>query len=144
MKVAEIIEKDFQEALKNKQAERLSVLRLIKSALEVKSKEKGEAVTEEQALQVLKQEAKKREEVAKLYEQSGKSDLAQKEKQELELIKAYLPAELPDEAILKVIEEVKAGGAAEFGQTMGQVMGKLKGQADGSRVATLVKQSLGQ
>lgn len=144
MSVLTKIEDDFQEALKNKQAERLSVLRLIKSALEVKTKEKGETVTEEQALQVLKQEAKKREEAAKLYEESGKGDLAQKERQELELIKTYLPTELPDEAIVKVIDEVRTAGAAEFPQIMGQVMGKLKGQADGSRVAALVKQSLGQ
>lgn len=136
------IEEDFQGALKGGDAQKLSVLRLIKSALEVKTKEKGETVTEEQALQVLKQEAKKREEAAKLYEQSAKGDLAQKERQELELIKTYLPAELPDEAIVKVIDEVRTAGAAEFPQIMGQVMAKLRGQADGGRVAELVKKSL--
>lgn len=142
MNILQQIDQDFTEALKSKDEHKLSTLRLIKSALEVKSKEKGEAVTQEQAIQVLKQEAKKRQEAAKLYEQSGKSDLAQKEKGELDLIKKYLPAELPDEEIQKVIDEVKASGATEFGQVMGQVMGKLKGQADGGRVANLVKKSL--
>lgn len=142
MAILEKIEQDFQQALRGGDANKLSVLRLIKSALEVKSKEKGEQVSEEQVLQVLKQEAKKREEAAKIYEQSGKTDLAQKEQQELELIKTYLPAELTDEEIIKVIEQVRASGTSEFGQLMGQVMGKLKGQADGSRVAELVKKQL--
>ncbi len=147
MALLDTIEHDFQEALKNKEAERLSVLRLIKTALTNKEKEKGEAPSDEAVLQILKQEAKKRDEAAKLYEQSGKSELAAKERQELEIIKVYVPAELPDEAITKAIEEVKAtlrqsSGQGEFGQVMGQVMAKLKGQADGSRVAALVKKSL--
>lgn len=141
MTLLETIEHDFQEALKNKDAERLSVLRLIKTALTNKEKEKGEPASEEIVLQILKQEAKKRDEAAKLYEQSGKTDLAQKEQKELEMIKAYLPAELADEAILKIIEEVKTSGTTDFGQLMGQVMGRLKGQADGGRVAELVKKS---
>lgn len=142
MTLLETIEHDFQEALKNKNAERLSVLRLVKSSLTNKEKEKGEPASDEVVLQILKQEAKKRDEAAKLYEQSGKTELAQKERQELEIIKVYVPAELPDDAITKVIEEVKASGASEFGQVMGQVMAKLKGQADGGRVAALVKKSL--
>lgn len=142
MTLLETIEHDFQEALKNKSAERLSVLRLIKTALTNKEKEKGEPLTDDAALPILKQEAKKRDEAAALYDESGKPDLAQKERQELEFIKAYLPAELPDEAIIKVIEEVKSGGVSEFGQLMGQVMARLKGQADGGRVAELVKKIL--
>ncbi|MBI3261014.1 GatB/YqeY domain-containing protein [Candidatus Berkelbacteria bacterium] len=142
MALLKTIEHDFQEALKNKDTERLSVLRLIKTALTNKEKEKGEPPSDEVVLQILKQEAKKRDEAAALYEQSGKTDLSQKERQELELIKIYLPAELPDDAITKIIEEVKASGASEFPQIMGQVMAKLKGQADGSRVAELVKKSL--
>ncbi|MFY9484072.1 MAG: GatB/YqeY domain-containing protein [Patescibacteria group bacterium] len=147
MALLDTIEHDFQEALKNKEAERLSVLRLIKTALTNKEKEKGEAPSDEAVLQILKQEAKKRDEAAKLYDEAGKTELAQKERQELEIIKVYVPAELPDEAIIKAIEEVKAtlrqsSGQGEFGQVMGQVMAKLKGQADGSRVAALVKKSL--
>lgn len=152
MALLETIEHDFQEALKNKNAARLSVLRLVKTALTNKEKEKGEVPSDEAVLQILKQEAKKRNEAAALYDESGKPDLAQKERQELELIKAYLPAELTDEAITKTIEEVLAsakatageGKQAEFGQVMGQAMGRLKGQADGGRVAELVKKSLGQ
>ena len=142
MAILEKIDQDFKEALRTQDEQKLSVLRLIKTALTNKEKEKGETLTDEAALQVLKQEAKKREEAAKLYEQSGNPNSAAKERQEFELIKAYLPAELPDEEILKAIEEVKANGATQFPQIMGQVMARLKGQADGARVAELVKKQL--
>jgi len=142
MSLINTIETDFKNALKNKDEAKLSTLRLIKTALTNKAKEKGDEVSDEVALQILKQEAKKRDEAAALYEKSGNAELAAKERQEFEIIKAYLPAELPDEAITKIIEEVKTDGASEFPQIMGQVMAKLKGRADGARVAELVKKSL--
>ncbi|MBI3495247.1 GatB/YqeY domain-containing protein [Candidatus Berkelbacteria bacterium] len=142
MNTLQTIEHDLIQALKAHDERVLSTLRLVKSAITNKAKEGGGEVTEEQVLQVLKQEAKKRGEAANLYGEAGNTEQATNEKQELELIKKYLPAELPDEAIQKVIDEVKATGETNFGKLMGQVMGRLKGQADGSRVSVLVKKSL--
>ena len=104
-----------------------------------------EELADEDVLKVLASEVKKRQEAILSYRQGQREDLAAQEEAELAIIKSYLPPELPEEAISKIIEKVIAENnftAKDFGQTMKLAVAELKGQADGKRVAEAVKKKL--
>ena len=145
------IQDDLTSALKAGDGFRVGVLRMLSSSLhnrsiEKKGKGQDTELTDEEALEILGREAKKRKEAAELYEKGGRSDLSAKEKQEFILVKAYLPEDVGDEEIGKVIEGVLANMGKvtqkEFGKVMGEVMKQLKGRADASAVSALVKKRL--
>lgn len=147
----EKIRDDIKEALRSKDALRLLVLRMLASALHNREIEKrakiGSAeLNEEEAISVLRTEAKKRRDAIIEFEKGRRSDLVEKEKSELKILEMYLPAELPDKDIEKAVQEVIAWqGAAiqkDFGRVMGEVMNRLKGQASGDRVSAAVKKML--
>ncbi|MFH1457124.1 MAG: GatB/YqeY domain-containing protein [Patescibacteria group bacterium] len=138
---------DIKQAMKNKEADKLSVLRMLMSALNneaIAKKKKEEGLSEDEELQVLKREVKKRKDSVEQYENGGRSELAEKEKQELEIIQAYLPEEMSEEEVKKIIEEVVSGigevAPSQFGQIMSQAMAKVKGKADGNLVSKIVKE----
>jgi len=145
----EKIEKDFHEALHDKQAERLGVLRLLKAALknkEIDLRPKKEELTDEIIISIIQSEAKKRKEAIELYTKGGRIDLADKEKKELEILSGYLPEQLSDEKIReivdKVIADIGATGPQDFGKVMGQVMKEVKGMTDGNKVGQIVREKL--
>ncbi len=151
MSLHQKIQDDLTSALKAGDGFRVGVLRMLSSSLhnrsiEKKGKGQDTELTDEEALEILGREAKKRKEAAELYEKGGRSDLSAKEKQEFILVKAYLPEEVGDEEIGKVIEGVLANMGKvtqkEFGKVMGEVMKQLKGRADASAVSALVKKRL--
>lgn len=123
------------------------LLRFLTAQIQSKQKEKFGAkegtLSDEEVLDVLKREAKKRKEAISLFEQGGRKDLADKEKEELELMSKYLPAELGKEEIRKVVKEIVSSGVTDFGKTIKEVMARLKGQADGKLVSEVIKEELG-
>jgi len=140
---------DLKQAMLNREADRLSVLRMLIAAInnEVIAKNKKEVgLTEEEEMLVLKREVKKRKDSIEQYINGGRQELADKEKLELEIIKNYLPEEMGKDEIKKIVEEVMAGigevASSKFGEIMGQVMAKVKGQAEGSVVSGIVKEML--
>lgn len=146
------IESDLKGALKSGDNFKLGVLRLLSSALHNRSIEKkgkglDPVLNDEEVLEVLAKEAKKRKEAATIYEQGGRADLAQKENEEWEIIKDYLPEEAPAEEIDKVISDTisRLGGnsAKDFGRVMAEVMKQLKGRADAGAVSQSVRKKLG-
>lgn len=149
-KLVEKISSDLKQAMAEKRAEDVSVLRMLVAALRNKeiTLRKGSQVelTDEQAIEVIASEIKKRRDSIESYEQGGRDDLASKEKNEIELLAVYMPEQLSDEEIEKVVEEVVASAgdvtAGDFGKIMGQTMGKLKGKADGNKVGEIVKKVL--
>lgn len=148
MPLKEKIKADTIAALKAKNERALETLRGVSAALQRREKEKaGTTLTDEQVLEVIASEAKKRKEAIALFEQGGRQDLAAKERAELAILTEYLPAQLTDaelEAIVKdVIVATGATGAREFGKVMGAVMPQVKGKADGRRVSAAVKKLLG-
>lgn len=144
----EKIEGDLKEALRAKEELRLSTLRMVSAAIhnreiEKRTKTGDSELTEEEAALVLRAEAKKRKDAAEGFEKGGRAEQAEKERQEGEIIQKYLPAELSDEDIEKIVQEVVAGlgevTQKEFGRVMGEVMKKTRGQASGDRVSSAVK-----
>lgn len=140
---------DLKEAMKRHDQNVVSVLRMMLSALKNKEIEKRvEALLEDEMLQVLTTEARKRKESITSYQQGGRSDLAEIEKRELGIIKAYLPEEASEDEIRQAVKEVIAGMGASadakaMGKVMGAVMGRFKGRADGTAVQNIVKKELG-
>lgn len=144
----EVINNGLKEAMRKKDAEVLSVLRLLLSAIKMKeiALRKGEEVSlnDEQVIEVIRSEIKKRNDSVSAYEQGGRQDLADKEKNEIKILEKYLPSSLSDEEIEKIVrEEVEASTEKDFGRVMGKVMAKLKGKAEGGKISEIVKKVLG-
>jgi uncharacterized protein YqeY len=145
IKILEKIEKDFKEALAKKEKEKISVLKLLKSAIhnyEIELRATNKKLTEDEIIKIIKKEAKKREEAMKFYE-GKRDDLFEKEKKELEILKKYLPEEISDDELIKIIRrKIDLFGLTNFGKIMGEVMKEVGNKADGKRVAELVKKEL--
>lgn len=145
-KLLEQINQDLKLAMRNKQTDVLSVLRMLIAAMrnkEITLRRGGVAeLTDEQAAEVAASEIKKRRDSAEAYRQGGRPELADKESAEIKILQKYLPEQMSDEELEKVIAEVVAGGASDFGRVMGQVMARVKGKADGARVGEAVKKLL--
>ncbi len=137
----------LKEALKSGDSLRVSTLRLLSSALHNEEIAKQKELSEEEELQIVRRQVKMRDEAIEAYEKGGRAESAAKEKQEAEILKEFLPAQMPEEELKKIVEEVisqtGAAGQHDFGRIMGAVMAKVKGQADGNKVAEVVKQKLG-
>ena len=138
------IKKQITESMKARDEVRLSTLKMLLAALtNAEIEKKREKLTEEEDLKVVKSEAKKRKDAIELYKKGGADDKAKKEEKELKILQEFLPEEMSDEELVKIVEEVlKETGAAsmsDMGKVMGAVMGKVKGQVDGGRVSKLVK-----
>lgn len=147
MMILEKIKEDLRQGLKNADANRVGVLRLTLAALqneEIAKRGRGQSaiLTDEEALAVLKKEAKKRKESIEIYERVGRKDLLEKEKKELEVIRGYLPVEVGQDAIEAAVKKIIESGVKDFGTVMKEAMKELKGSADGSAVAEIVKKLL--
>jgi len=162
MKLSDRLSQDLTLAIKNQDALRRSVLRLSVSAIRNAEVEKrtvlarkggGEApkdadvqLTDEEAVVVLRREARKCEEARDAFRQAGREKEARKEEQELRIVKEYLPEELSDEEIQKkaqeVIRAVSASGPRDAGRVLGRLMPEVKGRADGRRVSAIVEKLL--
>ena len=139
---------DLKAALKERHEFELGVLRMLSAALhnrEIEKRTSGQAptLTDQDVLEVLTREAKKRREAAALYAKGGRPELEAKELKEVEIIQKYLPAQISPEEIEAVVKKVIAAGANDFGSAMQEAMKELKGKADGKAVGEAVKKLLG-
>ena len=142
------INEDLKAAMKSKDSERLSTLRMVKTALKNREIDKMEALTDDESIKVLQSLVKQRRDSIEQYQQAGRIDLAEKEAAELKIIEEYLPAALDEAAIARAVEETIAETGAssmkEMGAVMKAVMAKLAGQTvDGKVVNQIVKSKLG-
>lgn len=104
---------------------------------------KGEAgLTDADVLDVVKSQAKSHRESIEAFNKAGRTELATKEKEELSILEAYLPKQLSDEEIKKLLDPLVGSGETNFGKLMGLAMDTVHGQADGGRVASILKQLL--
>jgi len=146
MSLKQQIEIEFISALKAKNATLVSTLRMLKSAITNKEKQTGEEIDDAQILKTIEQEIKKRQESQKMYKQAGRDENAQKEQDELEILKNYLPEEMPIDELEKIIDEMVAKLDAkdikDMGKVMGAVMAQTVGRASGDKIAQLVKTKL--
>lgn len=144
------IEQDIKTALLSGDSVRLNALRFIKSTLlnaKVATGKRDSGLSDDEVLPILRREAKKRQESADLYLQGGDQARADKELDEKKIIEEYLPAQLSDDDIKKVVDEIIAANnkddAPNLGQVIGQVKSKLGDAADGSAIARIVKGQIG-
>jgi len=142
------INEDLKAAMKSKDSERLSTLRMVKTALKNREIDKMESLTDEEAIKVLQSLVKQRRDSIEQYQQAGRIELAEKEAAEIRVIEEYLPAALDEAAVARVVEETIAETGAssmkEIGAVMKAVMAKLAGQTvDGKAVNQIVKSKLG-
>jgi uncharacterized protein len=143
------IEQDIKTAQLAGETHKLTTLRGIKAVLlnvKVATGKRDSGLTDEEVLQQLTKQVKQRQESAEMYVQGGDQERADKELAEKAIIEAYLPAQLSEEEIGKLIDQAIADLGAEGQSAMGQVIGKVKGQAgataDGSIIARLTKEKL--
>lgn len=148
MTLQEKLNQDIKESLKGRDSFRLGVLRMVNSALQNKKIEKGKdaVLSDEDVLQVLVKEAKKRKESVVAFENGGRPELAENEKKELVLIEKYLPAQMSREEVAKEVERILSGVAdkSKFGLVMKEVMKELRGKADAGMITELIKEKLEQ
>lgn len=149
MSLKETIQTDVKKAMIEKDALRVSVLRMVVASVLNKEKEKGsdaDELTNEEVLGIVSSEAKKRKDSIEQYEKGDRSDLAEKEKEELKILLAYLPEQMSEEEIRKIVKEkisqLGAAGMQDMGKVMGALMSDLKSKADGTVVKKIVEDEL--
>lgn len=149
MTLTDQLQADLKDAMRAKDRVRLRTIRSLRTALtekEIELRSSSEAMSDEDALRVVQKQAKQRRDAIEQYAEAGREDLVRKEEQELEIIETYLPEQLGDDAIRKVLHEIIAAtGAAsprDMGKVMGAAMKRLRGRADGRRINELAQELL--
>ena len=147
MSLVERINEDLKVALKSGAALKVGTLRMVLASVhnrEIEKRAKSkDPITEEEVLDILRKEVKKRKEAIEIYGGAGRFDLKDKEVSELEVIVSYLPPWLPEAEVEKIIKGVILGGEREFGKVMKETMKQLSGRAEAGRVSELAKKNMG-
>jgi len=149
MKLAERVDSDLKTAMREKNATKLGVLRMLKSALSYATIEKSGAqgeLTDADAAQVVRKQVKQRQDSIESFEKGGRAELAAKEKDELSILQSYLPQGISADEISKVVRdtiaEVGASSKAQMGAVMKALQAKVAGRADGKTLSTEVQKQL--
>lgn len=147
MSLVQNINVDLKEALKARDSFKTETIRIILAAVQNKEIEKrgkgDEQLSDEDVVGILRKESKKRKEAIEVYGKAGRKDLEEKESKELEIIKGYLPPEMPSGEIEIIIKKVITEGESNFGAVMKAVMKEVAGKAEAGLVSELVKKNLG-
>jgi len=140
------IRADMNNALKTGQKEKLSTLRTALAQIKDERIKKKSDLSDEDVISVLMRAVKSRKDSVEMYSQGGRQDLVDKETAEIEILQSYLPEQMSEDEIKKVISEiVKSSGASDIkdiGKVMGPAMAKLKGKADGKLVQQIARSLL--
>lgn len=147
MKYLKKIQKDLIVAMKSKNKIKLQTLRSMLSKLKLKKIELSEDLDEKQEIGVINKELKTRKESYATYFEAGRKDLAKQEKEEIDIIKTYLPKALDESKIIKIVKKIiKETGAKtmkDMGKVMKPIMKEVAGKADGKIIQSIVKKELG-
>jgi len=140
------IESDLTDAMRAGETERRDALRLILAALRSAEKELQRPLKEDEELQVLQRERKRRVEAAEAFRTGGREEQAVKEERELEILEEFMPEQLSDDELEEIVDdviaEVGATGVRDVGRVMADVMPQVAGRADGAVVSQLVREKL--
>ena len=148
MKLAEKINIKIKEAMKSKDSIELESLRAIKSSILLFSTQKGNKseISESDEIKILSKLVKQRKESADIYKSQNRSDLAQVEIDQAEIIKQFLPEQLNESEIetivIEIIKKTNASGMQDMGKVMGMVTKELAGKADGKTISQIVRKNL--
>ncbi|MDQ7819441.1 MAG: GatB/YqeY domain-containing protein [Armatimonadota bacterium] len=148
MSLAERLTADLHQAMRAGDTLRVSTIRLARAAVRNAEIERGHTLSDDEVIEVLTREMKRRREAIEAYTRAGRDDLARKESLELAILAEYVPPPLSAEELQRIvaeaIERVGARDARDVGRVMAAVMPQVRGRADGAAVAELVRQALGQ
>lgn len=140
------LNQDMKEAMKDKNKQKLSVIRMLKASLQNEAIKQGRELKEEEELTVLVREMKQRKDSLQEFEKAGRDDLVAGLQDEIAVLTPYLPKQLTEEELHEIvaqtISEIGAASKADMGKVMGALMPKVKGKADGGLVNRIVQQQL--
>lgn len=144
--LTEQIRADLTAAMKAQEKERLSTLRMLQSALKNEQINLGHELSDEEAMNVIRKAVKQRQDSIEQYTSGGRPELAEKERAEMDILKAYLPPELSDAEIESGLREIIASTGAQSKKDMGKVMkeatARYKGRVDGKKIQEAVQRLL--
>ena len=142
----ERMSEEMKDALRAGEKVRLATLRLLSASVKNREVELRRELTDEEFVEVVGREVKRRNEAIEAYESAGREDLVAKETEERETLQAYMPAQLSDQELHAIVgdavAEAGASSPSEMGRVMSIVMPRVQGRADGKRVSALVKETL--
>ena len=151
MTLKQTISDDLKSALKASEAIRLSTLRMLSAAIankEIELRKKDIGLSDGEVLDVVSSEARRRKDSITEYDKAQRIELAQKERDELTILQSYLPPEIADDELVRIIRDgIREAGATsekDFGKVMKVIMPILKGKASGDHIAAVLKKELGQ
>ena len=146
MSLIEEIDEEIKDAMKARDGERRDALRLILDALQKSEKELQRPLSDEEELQVMQRERKRRIEAADAFRAGGREEQAAAEERELEILEEFMPEPLSEDEIEEIVDdviaEVGATSMADLGRVMADVMPQIAGRADGSQVSQIVREKL--
>ncbi len=146
MSLLERLNNDMKQAMKNKEKDKLSVIRMLKAALQNEELKLRHELTDEDELTVLSRELKQRKDSLEEFAKADRTDLVDKVRIEIKFVEDYMPEQLSAEEVSEIVKqtisEVNATSKADMGRVMGALMPRVKGKADGSLVNKLVQQQL--
>jgi uncharacterized protein len=146
MSLLDTLNQDMKQAMKNKDKQKLSVIRMLKASLQNEAIKHGHELNEEEELTVLAREMKQRKDSLQEFEKAGREDLVAGLQDEIAVLTPYLPKQLTEEELHEIvaqtISETGAASKADMGKVMGALMPKVKGKADGGLVNRIVQQQL--
>ncbi len=135
---------DLKESLKSRNSIKSSVIRLLKSSIKYREIEKKAPLSDDEIIEVIMSGIKQRRESVEQFSKGGRTDLVQKESNEIEIMQAYLPQPFTEEELVdevkSVIKEVGATSAKDMGKVMKALMPRVKGRAEGTKVSSIVKE----
>ena len=144
--MVEKLKQDMVEAMKNKEKDRLTVIRMVKAAMDQEHIDRKKEINDELLIDVVNKQIKMRKDSITEFEKGGRSDLVEKTQSEVDMLMAYLPEQLSDEEVVKIIDEifaeVKPEGQKDMGKVMKEATAKLKGKADMKAVSNIIKEKL--
>ncbi|AZB43675.1 GatB/YqeY domain-containing protein [Bacillus sp. FJAT-42376] len=147
MSLLDRLNQDMKQAMRSKDKDRLTVIRMVKASLQNEAiKLNKSELSEDEELTILSRELKQRKDSLQEFKNADRSDLVDKLQAEIVIVNEYMPEQLSDEELLTIInqaiEETGTSSKAEMGKVMAAIMPKVKGKADGSLVNKLVQQQL--
>ena len=146
MSLKEQLTADMKEAMKNKEKERLAVIRMVRGAIRQQEIDGQKELGEEDVIAVISKEVKMRRDSMEEFQKGGREDLVEKTQAEIDVLLPYLPAQLSEDEVRELVkaavEQTGASTPKDMGKVMGMLMPKVKGRADGKMVNTIVKSFL--
>ena len=146
MALTDQLDADVKAAMKDREALKVSVLRMVKSAIKYREIEVAKSLDDAAVQVVIASEIKRRRDAVEQFRQGGREDLASKEEAEIAILQAYLPKQLAPEELARIvdaaIQRVGAQGPKDMGKVMKELLPEVQGKAEGKAVSEVVKQKL--